>query len=63
MAHSEKKQFSSFLQMKLTLTIQSSSNAPLYLPKLTENLYIMFIAALLIAAKIWKQPRLPSLHE
>jgi len=47
-------------KMKHTLTIQSTSHAPWYLPKLTENLclhknlHTMFRAALLTAAKIWK---------
>ena len=52
--------------IKHALTIQPSNHTPWYLPKTVENLYIhknlhmMFMAALLTIAKLWKQPRCPS---
>ena len=52
---------------KYTLTTWSDNLAPWYLPKGIENLCPhknlicrVFIAALFIIAKIWKQPRCPS---
>ena len=54
---------------KHTLTICSSNHAPWHLPKEIENLCPykisaqMFIAALFIIAKTWKQPRCSSVRE
>lgn len=44
--------FAVFYKIKHSLTMQSNSYSPWYLPKL-----ITFTAALSITAKIWKQPR------
>ena len=52
--------------IKHALTIQPSNHTPWYLPKTLENLcihqnlHLMFMAALLTIAKLWKQPRCPS---
>ena len=53
---------------KHTLTIQSSNCTPRYLPKGTGNLcphknLHMFITALFIIAKTWKQPKCPLVDE
>ena len=54
---------------KHTLTRGSSDDAPWYLPKGAENLCPtkncteMFIAALFIIGKTWKQPQCPSVGE
>ena len=54
---------------KHTLIILFSNHAPWYLPKQVENLYphknlhMIFIAALFIIAKTWKQLRCPSVDE
>ena len=56
-------------ETKLTLTISSSNCAPQCLPKRVENscphksLHKIFIAARVIIAETWKQPRRPSTGE
>lgn len=55
-----------FYKAKQTLTTRSSSHVPRCLPKWTEhlrsheNLQYIFIAALFIVAKTFKQPKYPS---
>ena len=58
------RQLGSFLEAKLTFTVQSSNCAPWYLPKVGDNLHppknLCMDTALFTVAKTWKQPKYPS---